>query len=95
MRTVETHTTGIVWIRTAKRRKVFIHDSWEWVNAIAVDAMLRLGVVGYRLVGTMAAQLVSVIDPPAKAMNGMITGIIFGASAHFANSVGHIDNCCC
>ena len=93
MRAVETHTTGIVWIRTAKRRKVFILDSREWVNAIAVDAMLRLRVVGYRLVGTMAAQLVGVIDPPAITMHGIPAWIVFGASAHFANSVGHIDNC--
>ncbi len=55
MRTVETHAAGIVRIRATKGGKVFILDSRKGVNVIAVDAMLRIGVFGYRLVGTMAA----------------------------------------
>jgi hypothetical protein len=92
VRAFSTHGSIVIRKRATERGEVFAFYTWIGVKALAVDAMLRSGVIGYNLIGTMRAKLMSVIYPPAVTMVRMITRVCVSASTYFTYSVWHNTN---
>jgi len=89
MRTFGTHSTVIIWERTAERGKVFTFNPGIWVESFTVNTMLGGRMIRNFWVCAMTTQFVRIVHPPAVAVFRIVARVVICASTHFANSVRH------